>query len=56
MEMIEWQKELIKQAEVIMLKGGELIFKVEKRGPERVPEIFIYPDNKIRCKSEFLIE
>ena len=53
---IEWREELMRQAQEVMIKGGELIFKVEKRGNERIPEIFIYSGNKTKCKTEILAE
>ena len=55
METVEWQKELITAGEYIMKQGGELHFRVTKRGRERIPTISIFPDNYIRCKTETLI-
>lgn len=53
---IEWREELLRQAQEIMIKGGELNFKVLRRGNERIPEIYSYPENKVRCKTEVLTE
>jgi hypothetical protein len=53
---IKWEEELLRQANEIMLKGGELRFVVLRRGEERIPEIYSYPENKIRCKTETLID
>lgn len=51
-----WKTSLWKAAEEIMTKGGELKMIVIKRDRERIPEIYVYPDNKIRCKSETLLD
>lgn len=56
MEGVRWQEELLKQAEKIMIQGGELHFKVIVRQQERIPEIRPYPDNYIRCKTEIFTE
>ena len=53
---IEWSKELLRQAQEIMIKGGELRFIVARRGNERIPEIFSYPENKVKCSIEKLTE
>ena len=53
---IEWQQELLRQANEIMIKGGELRFIVIRRNTERIPEIYSYPENKILCKTEPLTE
>lgn len=53
---IKWNEELLRQAKDIMVKGGELKFKVIRRGNERIPEIYSYPENKIRCTTETFAE
>ena len=53
---INWQEELIRQAQGIMIKGGELTFKVIRRNNERIPEIYSYPENRVKCKTEVLAE
>lgn len=53
---IAWKEELLRQAQEIMIKGGELRFLVIRRGNERIPEIYSFPENKIRCKTETLID
>lgn len=53
---IKYEQELLRQAKEIMIKGGELRFVVLRRGNERIPEIYSYPENKIRCNSETLID
>jgi 16S rRNA G1207 methylase RsmC len=53
---IAWNEELIRQAKEVMVKGGELRFVVIKRGSERIPEIYTYPENKVRCSTEYLTE
>jgi hypothetical protein len=53
---IRWQEELIRQAQEVMIKGGELKFLVLRRGNERIPEIYTYPENKVRCSTEYLTE
>ncbi len=53
---IDWREELLSQAQEIMIKGGELRLVVIRRGNERIPEIYSYPENKIRCKTETLID
>lgn len=53
---INWSDELMRQAQEIMIKGGELRFKVIVRGKDRLPEINSYPGNFIRCKTETLAE
>ncbi len=53
---IEWREELTRQAQEIMIKGGELRFVVIRRGNERIPEIYSYPENKVSCKKESLTE
>jgi hypothetical protein len=45
-----------RQLKEIMIKGGEIRVIVERRGNERVPIIFTYPENKVRCKTETLTE
>lgn len=53
---IAWADELLRQAKEVMIKGGELRFVVLRRGNERIPEIYSYPENKTRCKTEVLTE
>jgi len=53
---IKWQEELLRQAQEIMIKGGELRLVVIRRGNERIPEIYSYPENKVKCKIEVLTE
>jgi hypothetical protein len=53
---IEWKEELLRLAQEIMIKGGELRFVVIRRSNERIPEIYTYPENKTRCKIETLID
>lgn len=53
---IKWSEELMRQATEVMIKGGELHFRVIKRGLERIPEILIYPDNRVLCDKETLTE
>jgi hypothetical protein len=53
---IDWQEELLRQAKEIMIKGGELKFVVLRRGADRIPEIYSYPENKTRCRTETLTE
>ena len=53
---IKWDKELLRQAQEIMLKGGELKFIVARRGNDRFPEIYTYPENRIACNKETLVE
>lgn len=53
---IRWTEELLRQAKEIMIKGGELRFVVIRRNDERIPEIYSYPENKIRCNTETLID
>ncbi len=53
---IRWQEELLRQAQEVMIKGGELKFLVIRRGNERIPEIYSYPENKTRCSIETLID
>ena len=55
MEGVKWQEELLKQAEKIMIQGGQLHFIVIKRQRERIPEIRIFPENFIKCKTETLV-
>ena len=52
---IKVREEVIRRVDEIMIKGGELKVIVEKRGNERLPTIFVYPDNKIVCKTETLL-
>lgn len=49
-------EEAVRQLKEILIKGGELRIVVERRGNERIPIIFTYPENKIRCKTETLTE
>lgn len=53
---INWRDELLRQAQGIMIKGGELKFKVIVRGKERLPEIHSYPQNFLKCNTEVLTE
>jgi hypothetical protein len=53
---IKWAEELMRQAQEIMIKGGELRFIVARRGNERIPEIYTYPANRIMCNKEILVE
>lgn len=53
---INWREELVRQAQEIMIKGGELKFKVTRRDNKRLPEIYIYPENRTACSTETLIE
>ena len=53
---IRWKEELLRQAQEVMIKGGELRFVVIKRGQERILEIYSYPSNKIKCATETLID
>lgn len=53
---IRWEQELIRQAQEVMIKGGELHFKVIVRGKERLPEIHSYPQNYLKCNTETLTE
>ena len=53
---INWEQELCRQAKEIMVKGGELHFKVIVRGKERLPEIRSYPNNFLKCDTEVLTE
>ena len=53
---IKWQEELLRQAKEIIIKGGELHFKVIVRGKERLPEIHSYPHNYLKCNIEILTE
>lgn len=53
---INWREELLRQAQEIMIKGGELHFKVTRRDNKRLPEIYIYPENRTACNLEILIE
>ena len=53
---IRWSEELLRQAKEIMIKGGELKFVVIRRGNERIPEIFTYPENRVKCNTETLTE
>ncbi len=53
---IRWKEELIRQAQEVMIKGGELRLVVIRRGNERIPEIYTYPENKVRCSTETLID
>ncbi len=53
---IKWQEELLRQAQGIMIKGGELKFIVARRGNERIPEIYSYPENRTVCNKESLTE
>ena len=50
------REEVVRQLQEILIKGGELRIVVERRGNERIPSIFTYPENKVRCKTEFLTE
>lgn len=52
--MADWRDTLTLKSEEIVVSGGELRFVVIKRGNERIPEIYSYPDNKIRCETEVL--
>ena len=53
---MKWDKALREAAEEVMKRGGELRFVVIKRDMERIPEIYIYPENKIRWKTEILVD
>lgn len=53
---VRWEEELIRQAKLIMIQGGELHFRVIKRQRERIPDIRVYPENYIKCKSEILVD
>ena len=53
---IKYEAELLRQAKEIMIKGGELRFVVIRRNQERIPEIYSYPENKVRCNIETLID
>jgi hypothetical protein len=53
---IKWSDELLRQAQEIMIKGGELHFKVIRRGNERLSEIHTYPTNFVKCNTEVLAE
>jgi len=53
---IKWTEELLRQAKEIMIKGGELKFKVIRRNNERIPEIYSYPENRVKCNTEVLAE
>lgn len=53
---INWRDELLRQAQEIMIKGGELKFIVARRGNERIPEILSYPENRVVCSRETLSE
>ena len=48
--------EAIRQLKEILIKGGELRIIVERRGNERIPTIYSYPDNKTICNKETLTE
>lgn len=53
---VRWKDALWKAANEVMIKGGEVHFKVLKRDRERIPEIYMYPNNKVRCRSETIID
>ena len=53
---IDVRKEVERQLQEILIKGGEFRVQVEVRGNERLPTIFSYPANKIVCKKETLTE
>ncbi|MCK9370580.1 hypothetical protein M0R04_11780 [Candidatus Dojkabacteria bacterium] len=53
---VTWDKELLRLAQEIMIKGGELRFVVIRRNNERIPEIYSYPENKTRCSTETLVD
>jgi hypothetical protein len=51
-----WKDVLWRAASKIMIEGGELRMIVIKRERDRIPEIYVYPDNKERCKKETIID
>ena len=53
---VRWKDALWKAANEIMIKGGELHFKVIKRERERIAEVYIYPENRVRCRKETIID
>lgn len=53
---IKWSEELLRQAQEVMIKGGELHFKVTRRDNKRIPEIYTYPENRTACSIETLTE
>lgn len=53
---MKWQDALLRNADRILKTGGELHFTVSKRGEERFSFIKIYPDNKIQCDTETVID
>lgn len=54
---VSWKDALDKAAKEIMLKGGKLEFIVYTRDHnKRLPRIHIYPENKIDCREETLID
>jgi len=55
---IKWKEALWKAASEIMIKGGKLEFFVYRREPgnKRLPVIHIYPDNRITCKEETIVD
>jgi len=38
----------------VLLRGGEFKVIIEKRGDERIPIIYEYPENKTRCDTEVI--
>lgn len=53
---VRWKDELWRAANEIMIRGGELKFVVIKRERDRIPEVYTYPENKVRCKTETIID
>ena len=53
---MRWQDELMRSANDIMIKGGELRFTVIVRDRQRIPMIYVYLDNKVVCNTETLID
>ena len=54
---LNWKDALWKSADEIMRKGGKLEFIVYKREHgKRLPIVHLYPDNKIECNEETLID
>ena len=56
MEIAEWERELLKSAKEILIKGGKLEFIVYKRDNKRKPVIHTYPENERSLKEIEIID
>ena len=53
--MEKWEKELLEEAQKIMVLGGKLELVVYKRDNKRKPVIHIYPDNERNLDEVVLV-